>query len=268
MKITALMENSAARPDCRAEHGLSILIETGKHVVLFDAGASAQFAQNAAALGVDLGAVDTAVLSHGHYDHSGGMTEFFRRNAQAKLYARAGFELARYNKTGKYIGVEPRLTDHPRVVPVTAERLELDEQLTIVHWGGEPCVRPIDSCGMKAESCAGSPLVDELFDHEQYLIVSEGNKRVLFSGCSHRGILNIMNWSRGESVCAVIGGFHFKDLDPSAYGTKLSDAAAELARYPVTYYSCHCTGEAPFAFLKECLWERLQPLHAGQVITF
>ena len=73
MKITALLENKTNREDMLTEHGLSLYIETEKHKILFDMGQSDLFAKNAAALGIDLSSVDIAVLSHGHYDHGGGV---------------------------------------------------------------------------------------------------------------------------------------------------------------------------------------------------
>ena len=264
MRFTALMENASARPDCSSEHGLSVYIEAAGRKVLFDAGTSDKFARNAEALGVDLGAVEFAVLSHGHSDHFGGMGEFFRLNPHARLYVRDGFEQKHYNRKGKDISVTPELAVSPRIVRVTAERLELAEGFTLVHYGGEPYVRPIDDCGMTTEE--GGARVPEIFDHEQYLIVSEGNERVLLTGCSHRGIVNIMNWTRNEGVQAVIGGFHFMDVDESEYESRLGDAAAELLKYPVTYYSCHCTGSAPFAFLKARMGDRLREYHAGMTI--
>ena len=72
MIIKVLSENTAASDEFGCEHGLSLYVETGKHRLLFDTGASDLFAKNAARLGVELSAVDTAVLSHGHYDHGGG----------------------------------------------------------------------------------------------------------------------------------------------------------------------------------------------------
>ena len=73
IQITALVENTSADPRLGAEHGLSLYIETGAHHILFDMGQTALYAANARALGVDLAGVDLAVLSHGHYDHGGGV---------------------------------------------------------------------------------------------------------------------------------------------------------------------------------------------------
>ena len=90
MKFLTLMENTACREDLCAGHGLSLYIETTKHKILFDMGPSGAFAENAEALGVDLKQVDVAFLSHGHFDHSGGMEAFLKGNETAPVYLHKG----------------------------------------------------------------------------------------------------------------------------------------------------------------------------------
>ena len=88
MKMTVLLENTCHIEGLQAEHGLSLYLETPNHKMLFDAGTTDLFAQNADALGIDLAGVDIAVLSHGHRDHGGGMGHFLARNEKAKVYMR------------------------------------------------------------------------------------------------------------------------------------------------------------------------------------
>ena len=76
MKIIAVMEDTCGNGFCAFEHGLSVYVETKKHKILLDTGATGAFAENAKKLGIDLKAIDTVVLSHGHYDHSGGILTF------------------------------------------------------------------------------------------------------------------------------------------------------------------------------------------------
>ncbi|MFR0986450.1 MAG: MBL fold metallo-hydrolase [Frisingicoccus sp.] len=87
MKIVNLIENTEGCSGCASEHGLSFYIET-KHKLLVDTGATDAFVRNAKMLGVDLKAVDTVILSHGHYDHGGGLPAFIKINSKAKIYIR------------------------------------------------------------------------------------------------------------------------------------------------------------------------------------
>ena len=86
MKLVTLMENTTGREDLTCEHGLSLYIEACGKKILFDAGQTGAFADNAQKLGVDLKSVDLAILSHGHYDHSGGLMRFLQINDTAKVY--------------------------------------------------------------------------------------------------------------------------------------------------------------------------------------
>ena len=117
MKVTTLMENTACAERYAAEHGLSLFIETKKINILFDSGSSEAFADNAEKLGVDLGTADIAILSHGHYDHSGGLLRFLQRNekAPAKIYDMKAkdnkMNILDYAK-GTLIKNDPKFFDH------------------------------------------------------------------------------------------------------------------------------------------------------------
>ena len=115
MKITALVENTSCSPVIGYEHGLSLYIETEKHKMLFDMGQSGIFAENAEKLGIDLSKADIAVLSHGHYDHGGGLTRFMEINDTAPIYlSRYAFE-PHYNGTEKYIGLDTAVKGSERL---------------------------------------------------------------------------------------------------------------------------------------------------------
>lgn len=260
MKITALLENTTTRKDMETEHGLSLYIETNTHKILFDMGQTDLFAKNAKALRIDLAAVDLAVLSHGHYDHGGGLQTFLSLNDNAPVYVnRSAFE-PHYNAQKKYIGLDTAL----HTTLVESNRIRYSDEICALAPGLTLC-----SCNERTRSCnlgsfgltvlEGNNHVPDDFRHEQYLLIEENGQKILISGCSHKGIQNIMEWFAPD---VLVGGFHFMKLEP---GDTLSQAAKELNKYSTRYFTGHCTGEAQFAYLKERM-EYLEYLSCGKTI--
>lgn len=279
MKITVLIENTTADPDLQCEHGLSLYIETGDHRILFDMGQSAAFADNAEKMGVDLCAVDLAVLSHGHYDHGGGIFRFLEINKKAPLYLSAYALEPHYNGSHKDIGLDRPLLEQEKVrcrLHFTEERramagvetMSMDQPvilgtgLELYSCGQLPMKYPLDPAGLKMWE--KGRLILEDFRHEQYLLVHEGGKRILFSGCSHRGVLNIVERFHPD---ILIGGFHFSKWEPDGPGRERLDHAAQiLCQNPCTYYTCHCTGTRQYDYLKRQMGDCLQYLSTGQTL--
>ncbi len=256
MKVTALLENTSAREDMLTEHGLSLYIETGTQKLLFDTGQSDRFARNADTLGIDLTAVDAAILSHGHYDHGGGLQTFLERNRRAPVYLNRHAMEPHYHGADRYIGLDPSLQSSGRLRFVDDEAA-LGGGCTLYSCNRRARTHPLDSGGLQA--LEGGALCPEDFRHEQYLLICENGRRVLFSGCSHKGILEIVQWFRPD---VLVGGFHFfrHPLDDV-----LSGYARELAGYPTEYYTCHCTGCEQFAFMQQRM-DRLHYLSCGQTV--
>ena len=256
MKVTVLVENTAA-DGLQAEHGLSLFVEGQENCFLFDMGQTDLFARNADALGIDLNTAAFAVLSHGHYDHGGGIRTFFVRNDHARVYmSRHAFE-PHYNDSEKYIGLDTGLMDSDRIVFVEEEK---------VIRPGCTLLNPLSAEKTEDTGSSGLTLLEDGirkpddFRHEQYLLIEENGKRILFSGCSHRGILNIMHWYHPD---VLIGGFH---LFRHPIDASLASCADALNAYPGTYYTCHCTGTGQYRFLKERM-DRLHYIHTGDTIT-
>lgn len=254
MKIITLMENTACREDLCFEHGLSLYIETETHKILFDAGQSAAFADNAQMLGVDLQEVDFAVLSHGHYDHSGGLRKFLELNQKAPVYvSQYAFE-PHYSANG-YIGVDPALQENQQITYVR-QKTKLAEGITLHQIE----TAPMDTAGLQMEE-NGVRKPDD-FRHEQYLLLEERGKRILISGCSHKGILNIMAAFRPD---IFIGGFHFMKIEDEK---KLEEAARKLLEYDTVYYTGHCTGQKQYHYLKTLMGDRLHYIATGTILEF
>lgn len=262
MKVVSLLDNLSADDRLTAEHGLSLYIETEKHRILFDTGQTDAFARNAALLGVDLTLVDTAVLSHGHYDHTGGLARFLELNDHAPVYVhRRAFERFRASD-GREIGMDLEHASNPRIVR-TGDTLLLDNDLWLCTCNDK--ARPYASNSGDLLMFRNGGFVPDDFHHEQYLCLRENGRLVTISGCSHKGILNILHWLRPD---VLIGGFHFKSLKPDRQGRATLDfAARHLAAFPTEYYTCHCTGRGPFEYLKETLGDRLHYLSCGSRIA-
>ena len=154
MRIVTLIENTPGDPRCACEHGLSLYLETHDHRLLMDTGSTGAFADNAEALGIDLTRVDTVVLSHGHYDHAGGLLRFAALNPGAPIYLQAGADGDFYHGD-RYIGIDKAITALPQVRPVRGD-LRIDGELflfagitgrrfwppAISHSGSGGTVRP------------------------------------------------------------------------------------------------------------------------------
>ena len=255
MKITTLIENTTISPELTAEHGLSLFVEAAGHSFLFDAGQTGAFADNAGRLGVDLRRAEFAVLSHGHYDHGGGMTRFLECNRTAKIYVNQNAFGGHYNGAGRYIGLDESLRSSGRLI-LTGDECTIAPGLTLYTCNDRPRLMPTEPFGLTER--IGDFLLPEEFRHEQALLVEENGKRILLSGCAHKGVLNLLHWFKPD---VFVGGFHFKQLSPDDPRLRIWGEA--MAKYDTVFYTGHCTGAEQYAILKEILGDRLNAISTG-----
>lgn len=255
MKLWVLAENTACREGLISEHGLSLYIETGEHKILFDMGQTDAFARNAECMGIDLAQADLAVLSHGHYDHGGGLAAFLEINSHAPVYMSPHAFQPHFNGQDQYIGLNTALSGSSRI-RFAGQEETIGDGLTLYSGEALPCPHPFGNFGLTMEE-AGKRKGDD-FRHEQYLLLREGDKRILISGCSHKGILNIAERFRPD---VLIGGFHFMKMDPESEA--LSAAANRLMTYDTRYFTGHCTGDQQFDALKKIMGDRLEAISTG-----
>ena len=266
MKITVLVENTAMEP-LGCEHGLSLFIEFQGENYLLDAGTTDLFLENAKRLDVPVYDVKTCILSHGHYDHSGGILPFTEVNSRAAIYMQKKAVLSYYHKTEeeeRYIGIDLEIPKLAQVKLVDGDR-KLDEELFLFSNVTGRTLWPKGNLELKKKTESG--FVQDEFDHEQYLVVTEGDKRVLFSGCAHNGILNILAHYYelyGMYPNAVVSGFHMKKKEYTAEDDALiTETAKQLSKIPTQFYTGHCTGEYAFAIMKEIMGGQLTYVHSG-----
>lgn len=256
MKLTVLSENTARHEGVRPEHGLSLYIEACGKRILFDMGQGSLFAENAAALGIKPEEVELAILSHGHYDHGGGLATFLSLNTSAPVYHHKEAFRPHHHGDSRYIGLDPSLCGHPRLRP-TGDVTPLGKGLTLYTYNALP--RRHTAAGSDLSVRVGDAYLPDDFCHEQYLEILEGGRRILISGCSHKGVLNLMEWARPD---VFIGGFHFSALSPA----EVERSACVLSAYPTAFYTCHCTGEAAFQRMGAYL-PSLSYLGTGDTLT-
>ncbi len=272
MRIVTLMENTQGREDCLFEHGLSIYIEIKDKKILVDTGATDGFSANAKTLGVNLQEVNMLILSHGHYDHSGGIMAFAEKNPMAAIWMQclAGEDYYHKNEEmEKYIGIDKRILTLPQVKFIDGD-VKIQEDILIFSGVKERRLWPSGNLELMLKTEDG--FEQDSFQHEQYLVLKEEGKSVLISGCAHNGILNILEKYRelyGQEPDVVISGFHMqKKKGYSDEDLKMvKEIAMELKKTKTKFYTGHCTGEIPFKILKEHMGEQIEYLHSGDEIV-
>lgn len=272
MRIVNLIENTPGIPGCEYEHGLSFYIETKKHRLLVDSGATDLFLHNAGILGIEPRSVDLMILSHGHYDHAGGILAFSRVNPDARIYmkASAGKDYYHLKKNGeeKYIGIDKEILKLEQCVFVQGD-LEIDEELFL--YTDVPKERYPAKGNLALKKKTAGDFVQDTFDHEQCLVITQEGRRILLSGCAHNGILNILDRYRGifhSEPDMVLSGFHL--MKEGEYSPEeiqnIRDIARELSEMDTVFYTGHCTGGEACGIMKEIMGEKLQIMHSGMTI--
>lgn len=246
MKIYTLMENTVVSPELKCSHGLSFYIETEHHKILFDMGQNDDFLYNAEVLGIDISEVDIAFLSHGHYDHGGGIGGFLRVNEKAEIHIQKsalGSYWAQDPEEKRYIGLSDEWKNNERIIFHEGDYV-IDDELQIFAGVTErDCYSPANNRLLEKR---GDVFERDLFVHEQNLLISENGKTVLFAGCAHNGIVNIMKKAAEiteNKPEAVFGGMHLKgafekEEELEAFCKDLSE---KLLKYDTSYHTCHCT---------------------------
>ena len=270
MKIITLVENSSGHECCIAEHGLSIYIETDKHQLLLDTGQTDAVLKDAEVLGIDLSAVDMVVLSHGHYDHSGGILPFSQINHTAQIIMQKKAVEPHYNGE-RYIGIDKAILDLTNVRLIDGD-IQLDDELFL--FSGVTGRRCYPQGNRKLSRMENGVQVPDDFAHEQCLVIKYNAKYWLLSGCSHNGILNILDRYRemfGNAPDYVITGFHMMKKEGEHTEEEkavIIQTAQELSQMNTVFYSGHCTGIPAFELMKNVMGDQLIALHTGVGIQF
>ncbi len=269
MKIKTLLENKTIDEKLKPKHGLSLYIEYQGKKILYDIGPNNYYLQNAEKMGVDIKDIDILIISHGHYDHGKKLKDFLEYNSKAKVYlSKYAFE--------KHIGMVMKILKFDIGIkkPKNSNRLIFIDKPLEVFPGAfiTPDVEYEETVFSDQRLYARklNKVVKDHFDHEIYLVLSDADNVVLVTGCSHKGIENIIKTiekSINKELTHVIGGFHLSHYDKTdeVHQNEMDLLGKNLNKKDTEYYACHCTGDDAFTDLSKNM-KKLHSLHTGQTI--
>lgn len=267
MKIVVLMEDTGRDPAYRSEHGLSIYVETEKHRLLVDTGKTDAFLGNAKRQGIDLAKVDTVVLSHGHYDHGGGIMSFREINPHAVIYMQQS-ACGGYYHGERYIGIDKRIAGLANIRMLEGD-WRIDRELFL--FSGITGRKYFAQGNLSLRKREEGKEMPDSFAHEQCLAIMQEGGSLLISGCAHNGILNILDRYQelfSDAPKMVISGFHM--MKKGEYSQEEQEAicatARELAGMDTVFYTGHCTGEQAYAWMEPLMGGKLKKIYSGMRI--
>jgi 7,8-dihydropterin-6-yl-methyl-4-(beta-D-ribofuranosyl)aminobenzene 5'-phosphate synthase len=272
-RITVLVDDRRESGAVKAEHGLSLWIQHDGHTILFDTATTPRVLQhNAEALGVALEYADAICLSHGHYDHTGGLAGILPELRGADLYAHPDIFTPKWRK---------RLWLFWKPIGMPLSRTDLEEAGLNLHLDVEPqAVCPGATLTGEVERDArfapatphlfagepGERQVD-LFRDDQALVLHGEEGLIVVSGCAHSGIINLCRAAQSitgeERLRAVVGGFHLVGASSELMEATI-EAFRELA--PQAIHPCHCTGVPAMKTLAAAFPDHCRPLAGGSVV--
>ncbi len=272
-QITILMDNTAAEPLLATEHGLSMWIEVGDQRILWDTGQTDKAFKNAAQLGIDIGSADIIAISHGHYDHTGGLAEAIALASHARLYLHPKAMEQRFSLKKDIC----RAVGMPHSAQLAVIEKDMADGLCFIDHktelaggavltGPVPRRTPYEDTGGSFFCDSACTIIDSITD-DQSLYFDSPKGTVVILGCAHSGVVNILNavseWTDGQNIYAVIGGLHLVNAD--AY--RIEQTIAAFRQYDIQCIApLHCTGSAAMQQIKKAFGDRCLALGAGSHI--
>jgi 7,8-dihydropterin-6-yl-methyl-4-(beta-D-ribofuranosyl)aminobenzene 5'-phosphate synthase len=274
LQLTTLSENSAGMGGLMAEWGLSILVESDEQDVLFDTGLSLSASHNARQMGIDLKTVDKIVLSHGHFDHTGGLKQaLLDIGKEIEVIAHPDIWAAKYSRRegeeGEYIGIP----FHRQTLESLGARFHLSREPVrisdnIITSGEVPMTTDYETIEPRLQVKEGQRFKPDTFPDDLALFITTGAGLVVVLGCAHRGVINTLYHARKltgvEAIYGVYGGSHLIGATEERIWLTIA-ALKELEVQQMGFG--HCTGLGASAIMAMEFGERFLFNIAGTVIS-
>ena len=276
ISITILVDNTSDRRTLLAEHGWAVWIEDAKHKILFDAGQSNIIQTNARMLGINLSEAEAIVLSHGHYDHTGGLMRILDSVSQTNLYLHPEAIKPKFacnaHKPSRSIGMPAlpalNISEHPNIRNVvwTEKPTEIFSGLTAT--GPIRRLSDFEDVGGPFFLDAFGDKPDPLLD-DQALFFESAKGLVVILGCAHSGVVNTLNYiaelTGQKEFFTVLGGMHLVSASPE----RIEHTIEAFRMHNVQRIgTAHCTGAKAAAKLWEAFPQKCFSCSVGTRLEF
>ena len=273
-RLTIICENNVSNPiQAIGEHGFSCLIETDNGPFLFDTGQGVGLLHNADLLEVPLSSLKGVILSHGHFDHTGGLKHLLGRTGSIPVYAhpdlfKERFWVGKFEQRSNGIPFDRRMLEkHGACFNLSADFMELSPELWLSGEIPRPSTCEKVDPALQFKDNSGTLQHDQIEDDCSVVLESEKGLVVLL-GCAHAGLANILHYvsevMQSEEIYAVLGGTH---LAPAS-DEQFAQTIAVLKQYNVQKIGVgHCTGQRRSAELYGQFPDNVFFLSVGTILT-